>query len=70
MTKPETLLRSLTSHLGIEYVLHIHTDRAGDHHREHHLYCDEDVIQQALRWSLKWDGKERVRIFEGDPPPF
>lgn len=70
MTKPETLLRSLTSHLGVEYVLSTYTDRTGTPHREHLLYCDDRVIQDVLRWHLKFDTPERVRIFEGDPPPF
>lgn len=70
MTKPESLLRSLTSHLGIDYVLTTHTDKDGTSYTEHHLFCEDAIIQEVLRWSLKFESRDRVRIFEGDPPPF
>lgn len=69
-TTPENLLRALVAHLGITYRLSIHQDRHGTPVREHHLYAEPEMISQALRWQLRYDGPDTIRVFEGDPPPF
>jgi hypothetical protein len=67
---PENLLRSLTSYLGIDYVLTTTTDKQGSPRREHHLFAEPEIIQDVLKWSLRVDTREPVRIFEGSAPPF
>lgn len=69
-TKPEHVWFSLLSHLGIDYVLHVHSNTDGTWTREHHLFVDDELIAKVLRWQLRFDSPDVVRIFEGDPPPF
>lgn len=70
MLSPEHLLRALTAYLGIDYHLYVHQEPNGTPVREHHLFCDGPILQDVLRWVIQYDGPDRVRIFEGDPPPF
>lgn len=70
MTSVEYLLRDLLEHLGVTHVLHTHQGPYGKTVREHHLFADDRVITQVLRYVVQRKEIDPVRVFHGDPPPF
>lgn len=67
---PEHLHQSLLKYLGVTHLLSVHMRKDGSYAREHHLYCHRSMIQDVLRWSLRQDGPDVIRVFEGQAPPF
>lgn len=67
---PEQLQLSLLKYLGVAHVVDLHRRKDGSYAREHHLYCHRSIIQDVLRWSVRQDGPDVIRVFEGQAPPF
>ncbi len=70
MITPEHALLNLAKHLGITYLLTVHSRGDGTYTREHHLFCDPDRAAELQGIQARFPDNEPVKVFETLPPPW
>lgn len=68
--KPEHVHSLLLKHLGITYILSVHSRGDGHYSREHHLYAQGPVHDLLQAFPRLYSQDEPIRVFQSPPPPF